>query len=77
LSANLERFCAAERDEWDLLADKAKRWLLQCKAQPVNEQDWLEAALDTKRDPSASALLSLAFACDFRKLSSGPSSSQS
>ncbi len=42
----VELFCEAQHDEWDLLVDKAKRWLLQCKARPVDGRDWLEAALD-------------------------------
>jgi hypothetical protein len=40
----LESNASESRDEWELLADKAKAWLSRCGAKLAGGEDWLAAA---------------------------------
>jgi Ca-activated chloride channel family protein len=40
----LEENAATERGEWELLAEKAVRWLEQCPVRPLGGGDWIESA---------------------------------
>jgi hypothetical protein len=40
----LESNTSESRDEWELLADKAKAWLSRCGAKLAGGEDWLAAA---------------------------------
>jgi hypothetical protein len=40
----LERFAPAARGEWEMLAEKARRWLAACGAAPADGESWIEFA---------------------------------
>ena len=40
----LERFAAADRGEWEMLAEKAQRWLAACGVRPWGHDSWLAVA---------------------------------
>jgi hypothetical protein len=40
----LESHATDSREEWELLADKAKAWLLQCGVRLAGGEEWLSAA---------------------------------
>ena len=48
---------SAERDEWELLAKKAERWLDRCEARSLDGRSWRVAAEDVLgAQPNAAAI---------------------
>jgi len=40
----LEKFAPAARGEWEMLAEKARRWLAACGAAPAGGESWSDLA---------------------------------